>query len=130
MIPIMGLLGGFGGKIVIILAAAAAMATAVMIWRADIKQAVYNEFYAAEVEEALKKERDEVARLNDIISLRETKIADLQKATEATEKKLDQIEAKIRSGKLADAVAAQVLKVTIDDLRKIDLERRNANAPR
>jgi len=109
--------GGMTFKLILVGVVALGLVGAFYKWKDDLKEAIYQEFYAAQVEEAMKEQQKEIAKLQATIALREEHIKELESRTERVVTRTRTIEKIINSTPDPGAVAP-IIRDTIERLRQ------------
>lgn len=116
-LPFGNLLKGGTGKLILIGMALVAALFLYWKWKDSIKEAVYNEIFAQQVETHLENQRKELEQLKRITAQREQAILDLIEQQKVILRDTSELVKRIESGNLEDGPVAPVLREAVEGLR-------------
>lgn len=101
-------------KVFAVMAAVCLIGYAGYEWRSDIKDAVYQKFYASDVKQALEEQQRQIGLLQSAVKERDKIIASTYKKNQDSAVRASSFESTIKTYK--DAPAAEVLEATMAEI--------------
>jgi len=124
---ISGFFANYGLKLLIVLGIALGLVGALFMYRSEVREAVYQQFYAEQVENQLKNKQIEIDTLNRLVNVKEVSIRKLSETNAKTRSDLVGLRSRLDNDKtVSTCEVSSIVKSTLEDLRKLIREKTNA----